>query len=447
MRINSIRIVKRQTILRIDRDLALALCLLALSFALNPSTPVSSSTDGASLVSTSTLEGRLAVFDDVWETIDERYYDPTFRGINWQAMRTTFRPRAAAANGTEEFYAVLREMIGPLQDAHTRVYSPEEKFDWWKPKFQNVGLSIREVEGYLTVVRVEPSSAGAHVGIHPGDAIVEIDGMPSSQLIVQRLRQFGSGPDESTRFRVITNLLEGPVGSTLRLSWQTQRGKVKSATLQRGWMERRLGFHIKRSDNFAVIKIDAFTQVIATELTRALPQTLKSARGIILDLRSNGGGDAEAMSELASILLEGGTSLGKFADRSGASFELRTSAGALSIVSPFPRTDLPVVVLTSESTSSAAEILVAALKKQRRARVIGTQTCGCVLAIRNRHALPDGGVLDVSELDYRTADGVRLEGAGVEPDETVVTRRSEIYSRRDEVLESAKRFLTNKLHD
>ena len=51
--------------------------------------------DDSKLVSTATVEGRLAVFDDVWETIQDRYYDPKFHGIDWQAKRTTFRPVAA----------------------------------------------------------------------------------------------------------------------------------------------------------------------------------------------------------------------------------------------------------------------------------------------------------------------------------------------------------------
>jgi carboxyl-terminal processing protease len=104
-------------------------------------------------------------------------------------------------------------------------------------------------------------------------------------------------------------------------------------------------------------------------------------------------------------------------------------------------TKLPLVVLTSETTSSAAEILVAALQTKRRAHVIGTETCGCVLAIRNRHALPDGGVLDVSEFDYRTAGGVRLEGVGVKPDKVIQLQRADIYSRHDRALDLAKGFL------
>ena len=77
--------------------------------------------DDSSPVSTTTVEGRLAVFDDAWETIQERYYDSKFHGIDWQAQRATFRPAAARAGKPHEFYDVLRQMIGSLKDAHTRV--------------------------------------------------------------------------------------------------------------------------------------------------------------------------------------------------------------------------------------------------------------------------------------------------------------------------------------
>src|ERR1044072_479430 len=65
----------------------------------------------SSLVSTNTVEGRLAVFDDAWETIQERYYDPKFHGIDWQAQRTTFRPAAGRAGKTHALYAVLLQNL------------------------------------------------------------------------------------------------------------------------------------------------------------------------------------------------------------------------------------------------------------------------------------------------------------------------------------------------
>jgi len=94
-------------------------------------------------------------------------------------------------------------------------------------------------------------------------------------------------------------------------------------------------------------------------------------------------------------------------------------------------------LLTSERTASAAEIFVAALQSSGRASVVGHETCGCVLAVRSPHALPDGGMLDVSELDYATADGHRLEGHGLKPNETVSVERSDLYAGRDRVLRAA----------
>jgi carboxyl-terminal processing protease len=111
---------------------------------------------------------------------------------------------------------------------------------------------------------------------------------------------------------------------------------------------------------------------------------------------------------------------------------------------PVARLEAMVVVLSSERTSSAAEIFSNALKERGRARIIGQNTCGCVLAIRRRHTLPDGGELDVSEMDYRTAAGARLEGVGVRPDEMVTLKRADLVARRDRALERALAYLASQ---
>jgi carboxyl-terminal processing protease len=406
-----------------------------------PPPPLQPVLDDSSLVSTATVEGRLAVFDDAWETIQERYYDPAFHGIDWQAKRATFRPIAARAANTQEFYDVLRQMIASLKDAHTRVYSPDEKFDWWSPRFVTVGLTVREVQGAPTIIHIDPNSPAAKTDIQQGDVIVSIDNLPVTEFIAHRMRLAGLANDSDYRFRTVATLFDGTAGTTVKVDWTTRNGKQKSTLLQRYWSQRQLGFNNQRKGKIAVLRIDAFTQIVALDFSKVLPQVLEGAEGIILDLRANGGGDAEAMADVASLFLDDGTNLGKFADRSGASFELQTFSKRLWRIPGLLPTKLPLVVLTSENTSSAAEILVAALQAKRRARVIGTVTCGCVLAIRNRHALPDGGVLDVSEFDYRTAGGVRLEGVGVKPDKVTHLTRADIYSRHDRALDLAKDLL------
>ena len=393
--------------------------------------------DDPPIVSTATVEGRLAVFDDVWETIQARYYDPAHNGIDWQAKRAAFRPAAAKANSVFELYEVLRQMIASLKDAHTRVYSPDEKFDWWNPRYVTVGLTIREIEGTAVVVQVESGSAAARTEIRPGDAIVSVDDVLVAQFISNRLETFVTR-DAAARYRSVATLFDGQAGTSVKVGWTTRDGKSKSVVLPRYWTQRHLGFSTQRKGKVAILRLDAFTQSVALEFSKALPDVLKDAEKIVLDLRYNGGGDAEAMADVASLFLDDGINLGKFADRSGASFELQTYSKRLWRVPQLSRTKLPLVVLTSESTSSAAEIMVAALQTKGRARVIGAGTCGCVLAIRNRHPLPDGGILDVSEFDYRTAAGIRLEGRGIKPDETITPTRKDVYSRRDAALEVAK---------
>jgi carboxyl-terminal processing protease len=420
-------------------------CVLLLSFAPSLLPAAYSARERASdYALTDTRQGRLAVFDDVWETIDERYYDPYFGGTDWNGARTAFRLAAADAHSTQELYDVLRRMVRSLNDPHTRVYSPAEKSDWWNPRFVSLGLSVREVDGVPTVVQVDPKSAAAQVRIRAGDEIDSVDGVPVASLIKQKL---GTERVQNVRtsevLRAASMVLEGEAGSFARVSWKNKEGKFKSAILRRYWTQRMLSFDMSRHNGILVINLQGFTQSLAFDLVRAFKEESRDARGVVLDLRENGGGDADAMAEIAALFLGEGLSLGAFTDRAGASLQL-ISHSKSALTGERLDSRLPLVVLVSERTSSAAEILAAVLQARGRARLIGTTTCGCVLAIRSRHSLPDDGVLDVSEFDYRTSEGIRLEGRGVAPEIMLASTRRDVYSGRDRVREAAMQMLEGK---
>src|SRR6266511_2335640 len=181
-------------------------------------------------VSTTTREGRLAVFDDVWSRINERYYDRGFHGLDWDAQRTNFRLLAAEAGSGEELYAVLRRMIASLNDPHTRIFSPEEKFDWWRPRFVSTGLGIAEVDGRPTVVKVERGSAPQRAGIRVGDVIETVDGKTAETLIQTRLKELTAHPNASSRFRAYAKLLDGPTETSIDVSWKAKDGKDRKST-------------------------------------------------------------------------------------------------------------------------------------------------------------------------------------------------------------------------
>lgn len=408
--------------------------LLLLTFTLFPVSPSFSS------VSTTTIEDRMAVFDDAWKTVNDRYYDPAFHGVDWEAERAKFRPLAAAAQTTVELYGVLRRMLGSLRDAHTRVFAPDERFDWQHPRYISVGISVREVGGALVVFAVESGSEAERAGLRAGDFVLSIDGEAASDVLARRLNEMvGSSTAAAARLQAMAKLFDGPRDSTVNVRWLGVDGKERAATLKREWRERDLSLSVRRlRGGVRLVEFDVFKQEIAEDFMHALDDKLHGARGLIIDLRNNGGGEAEAMTEVASAFLPTGKSLGYFKDRSGRiAFEPHTSASPLLAPDSIKNFRAPLVILTSERTSSAAEIFVAALRDAKRAFIIGQPTCGCVLAIRHHHTLPDGGELDVSEMDYFTAAGTRLEGAGLMPDENIPLNRQDLRAHRDRILERA----------
>src|SRR5919199_2964032 len=70
-------------------------------------------------------DSNVAVFDDVWTSVRDYYYDPDFNQSRWDALGRELRPAAAGAPTSRELYAVLRRLLRHLRDSHTRVYAPD----------------------------------------------------------------------------------------------------------------------------------------------------------------------------------------------------------------------------------------------------------------------------------------------------------------------------------
>ena len=404
--------------------------------------------DAPSSAASSSREGRLRIFDEVWEQVRARYFDPGLRGVDWQELRRTLRPRAAEAASEGELYAVLRRMLGTLHDPHTRVFEPGESDDWRVQHYVSVGLSVRELEGYVVVTDVERGSDARRAGLRAGDVILSVDGEPAPALVARRLAETGAGDSRSARLAAVTRLFDGAVGSTASVVFRRAgESKERGARLRRETRTRVPTFEVRReSGGVRLVRFNIFTPGAAAAFARALGGgELKGARSLVIDLRDNGGGEAEAMADLASTMLEPGASLGRFTDREGrVQLEPFTRASLVSTASAFKRFRGPLVLVTNARTASAAEVFAASLREAGRASVVGEATCGCVLGIRERHPLPDGGVLDISEMDYHTAGGTRLEGRGLRPDLEVAPTREDLSRGRDRALARAVEMLKAK---
>lgn len=105
----------------------------------------------------------------------------------------------------------------------------------------------------------------------------------------------------------------------------------------------------------------------------------------------------------------------------------------------------PIVILVSESSGSSSELFSSVLQETGRARIVGVETCGCVLGINGSPKLPGGSQLDVSAMLYLTMHGEKLDGRGVIPDIRVVPTLADLRAGRDVVLETADKALRSAL--
>jgi carboxyl-terminal processing protease len=188
-----------------------------------------------------------------------------------------------------------------------------------------------------------------------------------------------------------------------------------------------------------VIGFNVWMTSVSDPVARAVDR-FRSAKGLVIDLRGNPGGLAAMISGMAGHLLTEPDVLGRMRIRN-ADLEFRANARLVTPdgarVEPYKG---PVAVLVDELTASTSECFAGALQSLGRVRVFGRPTQGQALPALTRR-LASGDVLMYVVGDFVTANGRRLEGAGVLPDEVVPLSLSALRTGKDATLEAALRWI------
>jgi carboxyl-terminal processing protease len=182
-----------------------------------------------------------------------------------------------------------------------------------------------------------------------------------------------------------------------------------------------------RHRRIGYVGIRSFSQG-TTQLLHETIRRLETAGvgAFVLDLRDNTGGLLDQAIAAASLFLEDGTL--------GSLQSVHAPSGQIFVLDQVgDKTALPVVVLVNGSTASAAEIVAAALKDNRRAIVVGDATYGKAL-VQSIEPLPTGAALKITTARYLTPDGIDISGGGVTPDVPAV---DDPATQEDETLAAA----------
>jgi len=263
--------------------------------------------------------------------------------------------------------------------------------------YQGIGVEVQQQpDGPILVVSPIDGSPAAAAGVRAGDLIVAVDGKPLTADSIE------------------ANPLRGEVGSTVNL---TIRRKAEKAPLQIAVKRDviRVGSVRGRmlEPGYAYVRIGAFQADTATDFERNLDQLQakaggKGLRGLVLDLRSNPGGLLTSAVQIADDLLDKGDIV---------STRGRDPVGdALFRATPGDRLGgAPMVVLVDAGSASAAEVLTAALRDNRRARVVGSRTFGKG-SVQTVLPLDNGDAIKLTTARYYTPSGKSIQAHGIDPD-------------------------------
>ncbi|WP_129633542.1 S41 family peptidase [Candidatus Oscillochloris fontis] len=319
----------------------------------------------------------------------------------WRLTRANFVD-AEAIDTQLMIDGAINGMLDTLGDqGHTRYMGAEQATEWdeaLRGSFEGIGAYIDVRDGQTIIVNPIPGSPAEAAGLLPGDAILAVDGDPTTGWSVDQL---------ASRVR-------GPAGSqvTLRIR-HADTTEVIEVTITRAKVVVPSVSWRMLPDQIALIRLTAFDGNSGSQMREAIQAARDAgAKAMILDLRNNSGGLLNEMVSIASQFLPEGTTVLLEEDRAGKREPTRTVAGGVAL-------DLPLVVLINRNSASSAEILAGAIQDAERASLIGETTFGTGTVLSS-YRIIGGGRLLLGTKQWLTPSGQLIRGQGINPDEEVV---------------------------
>ena len=309
------------------------------------------------------------IFNSIYKNLDLMYVD-------------TLDAQEVVGNG-------IKAMLGSL-DPYTTYY-PEEKVNELKNmltgKYAGVGAVVRYNFQLQRVCISEPyeNMPAAEVGLKKGDIILSIDDEDMTNKDVAYVSEHLRG-DPGTSF--IIKVKRPSTGKTLKM-------KITRRTIQMPF----LPYYGMLEGGFGYINFNSFTDNCAKDVRRAFIDLKKQgAKGLVFDLRNNGGGSvSEAVSIINMFLPKGKTVLKMQGKLQRSNKEYKTSVEPVDSV-------MPMVVLVNGNSASASEIMSGSLQDYDRAIILGTRTYGKGL-VQTTMNLPYNGQMKLTTAKYYIPSG------------------------------------------
>ncbi len=364
-----------------------------------PPTVSAPSPDQESATPSSELQTLFQPFWETWNLVHEQYVD---QPVNDAALM-----RGAIAG-----------MLQALGDEHTSYMSPEEfqqANESLSGEYEGIGAYVDTSTEYLTVISPIPGSPAEAAGLRSGDAIIAIDGEVMTGIDPELVRQKVLGPANSVVTLTIRRGTDEPFDVKIT------RAKIVIKSADGKMLE----------NDIAYVQVTTFGDKTTPELTAVLETLMaQNPRGLILDLRNNGGGYLQTSVEVVSQFLPKGETVLIEQYGTGEKQSYTSLGDGLAV-------DIPMVVLINEGSASASEIVAGALQDLGRAKLVGVVSYGKG-SVQTWNALSnDQGAVRVTVAKWLTPSGRTIHNMGLTPEVYVGMTEDDYNNDRDPQLEAA----------
>lgn len=402
----------------------------------------------------------LATFDSLWTKVSKTYVDTAFVSGTWMRVRDSLRPRAATITNRTGLDALLGEALSNIPDSHFYIIPASVAGDALPSSSADgrgsTGLAVRMAGDRVVVWRVDPSSPGARAGLEPGQVVKRIGGkeVTGSVARIKALPEKARQRAISEMLHKLNGQLSPAVGVTVVLDLANPTStrslvatKAEGRVSQYGNLPPIAGLVrvarmplVSGSGCVGVIAFNIWLPALGGDLEKAV-DSVRTCSGVVVDLRGNPGGVGAMVMGFGGYFVDSALSLGTMRTRQVTlrfAINPRRSRDDGSQRAPFTG---PLAILVDPMTASTSEIFATGMQRIGRARVFGEKSAGAALpALMER--LPSGDVFVHAVADFTDPDGMRVEGAGVVPDEIVPLSEKALKAGRDTALEAAMRWIT-----
>lgn len=320
---------------------------------------------------------------------------------------------------------VLEAYAAAVGDKHAEYYTKEE-FEQMMASMQgqNQGVGINIVYDpetqLITVINVMPDSPALKAGILPGDKIYAV-GVGESKKLVAELG-----------YTAAVIELQGVKGTLAQFTVLRDGKEIEFSIMREEYVNQSVMWHEYAPDkSVAVVKILNFDALTPTQFKSAMEEVkAKGIKKVVFDVRSNPGGNLNAIVEVLDLLLPEGPII-RIVDKNGTTVQQIDSGGSCEY------TDMQFAVLANENTASAAELFTSALMDYKRATVVGTVTYGKG-SMQSTMSLSEGTGVKITTYHYLPPYSDSYEGIGIVPN---------IAVELDESLKNKNLFLVSDEED